>query len=150
MGTIATRALVAATLLLCGGSWAQSVYRCETQGRISYSHEPCIGAKVVDTTPTQGLDRSSGVSRKGADVGREERRKGMHDALRPLTGRSHEEMKVVERRRQLPAKAQLECQWLDVQLPMQERTASSATAKDRESLETRLFLSRSQYRNLGC
>lgn len=32
---------------------AQTVYRCGSGGRVVYSHEPCVGAKAVDTTPTQ-------------------------------------------------------------------------------------------------
>ncbi|WP_332776113.1 hypothetical protein [Polaromonas sp.] len=29
----------------------KTVYRCETAGKVSYVHEPCIGAKEVDTAP---------------------------------------------------------------------------------------------------
>ena len=36
-------------------SSAQQVYRCESGGHVSYSHEPCLGAQAVDTTPTQRL-----------------------------------------------------------------------------------------------
>ena len=96
----------------CTGAHAQDVYRCEPQGKVSYSHEPCIGAIVVDTTLTQGLDKSTGVTKRGRDVQRAQHRKALHEALRPLTGKSHEEMKVAERRQKLPASVQLECQWL--------------------------------------
>lgn len=43
----------------------KTVYRCESAGKVAYSHEPCVGAREVDTTPTQGLDKMSGHSRKG-------------------------------------------------------------------------------------
>lgn len=99
---------------------AQAVYRCETQGRIGYSHEPCVGAKVIDTTPTQGLDKSTGASRKGSDVRREELNRKLNEAMRPLTGMSHEQTKVFERRFKLPATAQAECKLLDLRLPDQE------------------------------
>lgn len=36
---------------------AQTVYRCEAPGKVMYSHEPCVGAKAVDTTPTQGKNK---------------------------------------------------------------------------------------------
>ena len=47
---------------------AQPVYKCKSpQGKVAYSHEPCVGAQVVDTTPTQGLDRSMGFGRVLSD-----------------------------------------------------------------------------------
>jgi hypothetical protein len=143
--------VAAITIVSCTVAVAQTVYRCETaKGKVSYSNEPCIGAKVVDTTPTQGLDKSSGVSRKGSDVQREQTRKALNEALRPLTGKSHEEMKVAERRYKLPASVKLECQWLDAQLPAQEAAVKSGDAQSKEKSEAQLFLSRSRFRNLGC
>lgn len=145
------KALAAFTAAVCCNvAHAQAVYRCEAKGKVSYSHEPCVGATVVDTTPTQGLDKSSGVSRKGRDVRREENSKMFNDAVRPLTGRSHEEAKILHRRFKLPASVKLECQWLDARLPAQEAAVKKAGAASREAAETRLFLSRSRYRNLGC
>ena len=129
---------------------AQSVYRCETNGRVGYSHEPCVGAKVVDTTPTQGLDKSTGVSRKGRDVQREELNRKLNEAMRPLTGRSHEQTKVFERRIKLPATAQVECKLLDVRLPDQERSVLTSTQAARAEEEVQLFLSRKRFRELGC
>ena len=61
------------------------VYRCETAGKVSYSDAPCVGAKEIDTTPTQGMDKMTGASRKGADVQRAEHNALMADALKPLT-----------------------------------------------------------------
>ena len=62
------------------------VYRCETAGKVSYSDAPCVGAKEIDATPTQGMDKMTGTSRKGADVRRDEQNAVMADALKPLTG----------------------------------------------------------------
>jgi hypothetical protein len=39
------------------------VYRCETAGKVSYSDAPCVGAKEIDATPTQGMDKMTGASR---------------------------------------------------------------------------------------
>lgn len=63
-----TASLAAAALLALaplGASAQQAVYRCDQGGKIGYSHEPCLGGKVIDATPTQGMDKMSGVSRKG-------------------------------------------------------------------------------------
>ena len=64
------------------------VYRCETAGKVSYSDAPCVGAKEIDAIPTQGMDKMTGASRKGADVRRDEHNALMADALKPLTGMS--------------------------------------------------------------
>jgi hypothetical protein len=45
-----------------------SVYRCETNGKVSYSDAPCVGARVIDATPTQGMDKMTGQSREGSNV----------------------------------------------------------------------------------
>lgn len=115
---------------------AQSVYRCETQGRIGYSHEPCVGAKVIDTTPTQGLDKSTGASRKGHDVRREELNRKLNEAMRPLTGMSHEQTKVFERRFKLPASAQAECKLLDMRLPDQEQMVRNSAQAARAEVNS--------------
>lgn len=44
---------------------AQTVYRCEGGGRVAYSHEPCVGAKAVDTTPTQSAGPAAPECGKG-------------------------------------------------------------------------------------
>ena len=147
------RLLVSAVIALasCSVALAQPVYRCESaKGQVSYSNEPCIGATVVDTTPTQGLDKSSGVSRKGRDVQREQTRKALNEAARPLTGMSHEERKVFERRFKLPASVKLECQWLDARLPAEAAAVKNGDVKSREEAEAQLFLSRNRFRSLGC
>ena len=131
-------------------SQAQPVYRCEEGGKVRYSHEPCVGAKVVDTTPTQGLDKSSGVSRKGRDVRRDEINRTLNEAMHPLTGRSHEETKVFERRLKLPALSKGECSLLDQQIPQQARAAKTAAAAGKADAELRLYESRARFRELGC
>ena len=128
---------------------AQAVYKCVTERSVAYSNEPCLGAQVVDTTPTQGMDKSSGVSRKGEAVQNTEYRKAMADALKPLTGMDAQQLQTAGKRRKLATAEQLECKLLDKQLPQQEAlTASpeSSTAKT----TTALFESRRRYRELGC
>ena len=76
-------ATLSVCLLISTSVLAQkSVYRCETAGKVSYSHEPCVGAKEIDATPTQGMDKMTGQSRKGRDVLRHEQDGVMADALK--------------------------------------------------------------------
>jgi hypothetical protein len=100
---------------------AQTVYKCESKGAITYSHEPCIGAQVVDTTPTQGLDKSSGSSRKGADVRQIEQSKAMADALRPIFGETPAQREKRHRRFKLPPGDRMECDDLDSRLLRQRQ-----------------------------
>ena len=129
---------------------AQRVYRCETKGKVTYSHEPCVGAKVVDTTPTQGLDKFTGQSRKGNDVRRDEHNRLMSDVMRPLTGKSHAEMEVQRRRYKLSPADQRECRMLDERLAMDEAAVRQASPGMAQQAEAKLFLSRHRYRELRC
>ena len=74
-----------------------------------YSHEPCLDAQVVDTTPTQGLDKSSGTSRKGADVQKSETNKAMAKALEPIFGETAEQYELRHKRFKLSPKDRAEC-----------------------------------------
>jgi len=132
------------------GTWAQTVYRCESNGRATYSHEPCPGAKAVDTTPTQGLDKSSGVSRKGADVRRDETNRTFSEAMRPITGKTHEERITSHRRFKLSASAQAECKVLDERIPREHAAELKATPATLKGAQFALFRSRARYRELGC
>ncbi len=131
-------------------SYAQTVYRCETDAQISYSHEPCVGAKAVDTTPTQGLDKSSGKSRKGADVRRAELNKAVGEAMRPLTGLDAEQRVAQQRRFKLPPAAKLECQLLDARLERQATAERTARPERLPDAQQALFESRQRYREMGC
>lgn len=129
---------------------AQTVYRCEAQGKVVYSHEPCVGAKPVDTTPTQGLDKSSGKSRKGADVRRAETDKMFGDAMRPITGLDHKQRDTLHRRFKLPHAAKLECAVLDTRLTSHEAAERNAAPQSLKAAQQELFESRKRYRELSC
>lgn len=124
-------------VVTAGSTIAQPVYRCDAGGKVVYSHDPCPGAREVDTTPTQGLDKSSGQSRKGKDVRDSEFNKAMADAMRPLLNETPEERQRRHRRAKLGAAASAECYALDPKL----KAAKS---------ETELFELRKRYRELGC
>lgn len=140
---------VFASLSLSAAS-AQTVYKCESKGSVVYSHEPCVGAKTVDTTATQGLDKSSGTSRKGADVRQIEQNRALTKALRPLLNETEAQRDTRHRRFKLPPGDKLECAKLDARLPVQETALHKAAKADAPSAELALFESRKRYRELRC
>lgn len=144
------RLAVLGIALYASAAAAQTVYRCEAQGKVVYSHEPCVGAKPVDTTPTQGLDKSSGKSRKGADVRRAETDKMFGDAMRPITGLDQQERATLHRRFKLPHAAKLECAALDARLTDQEAAERNAAPQTLKAAQQELFESRKRYRELSC
>lgn len=144
-------AVVAGLVTMASTVHSQAVYRCEAQGKVSYSHEPCVGAKAVNTTPTQGLDKSSGKSRKGADVRKAEIDKTMSEAMRPITGLDHEQHQTLHRRFKLPHAAKLECAVLDTRLASHEADERAAgSPKDLQTAQQSLFESRKRFRDLRC
>lgn len=131
-------------------SAAPPVYRCETNGRVAYSDSPCVGAKIIDATPNQGVDKMSGQSRKGAEVQRAETNNAFDDALTPLTGKSRGDMEVLRRRVRLSSQDQAECARLDRQLPALEGGGGSSDAKARAEAEVRLYQTRKRFFDLKC
>jgi hypothetical protein len=117
---------------------------------VVYTHEPCLGAKSVDTTATQGLDKSSGQSKKGADVRKIENNKAMAEALQPLFNETPSQREVRHRRFKLPVDQKLECAKLDEQLPVQEATLRNMNKVGAAKSELVLFESRKRFRELRC
>ena len=126
------------------------VYRCETAGKVSYSDAPCVGAKEIDTTPTQGMDKMTGASRKGADVQRAEHNALMADALKPLTGMTPEQYRVHKHRFKLSPRDKAECTRLDTELPELKQRAAIAPASDKALAEVELYKARKQFNDLNC
>lgn len=144
-----------AMLCLAPASHAQAqaqkpVYRCETAGKVAYSHEPCVGAREVDATPTQGMDKMTGQSRKGADVLRHEREGAFAQAIKPLTGMTPEQYRVHSRRIQLSAQDQRECSRLDAALPELRQQAATAAASQKAAAEVELYKGRKRFNDLNC
>ncbi|MDP9918540.1 hypothetical protein J2W24_004200 [Variovorax boronicumulans] len=146
------RLLLTLPLLLTtfSASAAPPVYRCETAGKVSYSDSPCVGAKVIDATPNQGVDQMSGKSRKGRDVQRTELNHAFDDALRPLTGKSRDQMDVMRQRIKLPARDQGECRQLDIRLPELEAATLRDTGASKAKADVDLYQSRKRYFDLKC
>ena len=146
------RTFVLASLLIstvCAAA-APTVYRCETNGRVNYSDEPCVGAKVIDVTPTQGADKMTGRSSKGQEVQREEFHSTLDNATRPLHGLSHDEMGIRRRRYKLSSAEQLQCATLDQQLPALEEKASKTAGAAKGQADVALYQARKRAFDLKC
>lgn len=131
-------AVIAISVTAHAQSGGAMTYKCVTGKKVTYTDEPCVGAKVVDTTPTQGLDRISGTSRKGADVIKTEHNKMMADALRPLLGQTPEERAKAIKRVSLSPQDKLECYVLDGQI------------LDPRMQEVALYQARKRFKDLKC
>lgn len=128
----------------------KTVYRCETAGRVSYSDAPCVGAQEIDATPTQGMDKMTGKSRKGRDVQRAEYNAAMADAIQPLTGMRAEEYKVYQRRFQLSPADKFECTRLDHRLPGLKQAVQTADPRALAQAEVELYKARKRFNDLNC
>lgn len=128
----------------------ERVDRCETSGKVAYSDGPCVGAKVIDATPTQGADKMGGASRKGREVQRDEFTTTLDNATRPLHGRSHNEMNVLRRRVNLPGRDQQQCAQLDGILPTLETDVGRATGEAKARADVDLYKARKQFFDLKC
>lgn len=137
------RKLFAVAVLVAAGSSSHAAdpptYKCVDGKKVSYSDEPCIGATMVDTTPTRGLDKSTGVVRKGADAWRDLHNEAMADAFKPLLNETPAQRESRHRRAKLTPNEFLECAMLD------KRVADSP-ARDRQEL----YNDRKRYRDLKC
>lgn len=145
------RILAIALLAFCVHADAQ-VYRCEVEGKVNYSDAPCLGAKRVDVTPTQGASHWSGERRRGEDVRRDEFRRTLNEATRPLHGKSYEEMKPNYRRsanRLTPAE-HAECGALDMRMKRLEDAEESASGRELEATQRQLLNDRQRYLSLKC
>ena len=129
---------------------SRTVYKCEAKGKVVYSDSPCLGADVIDVTPTRGLNKSSGREQVGPDVRHERHRELMAEALRPLTGKSAEEMQVLGQRQKLAPALRAECVELDGAIARGEAVEQSATAESKRTVQRDLFIARKRYREVGC
>lgn len=130
---IALAVAVVATAAMAQGP----VYKCSENGKTSYSHVPCLNATVVDTTPTQGLDKSTGKSMKGEDVKAEIRRQQKSESFyKPLFGETAEETNRRHRRAKFTPEDRAACYKLD---PLMQ------SEKGERLLEVRM-----QYYKLNC
>jgi hypothetical protein len=138
MKNVLVMALIAISATAHAQPGGAMTYKCVTGGKVTYTDEPCVGAQVVDTTPTQGLDKLSGKSRKGADVNRIEFNEGMSKALKPLMGQTPKEYEKTLKRVYLSPQEKFECSMLDGQI------------LDERLQEVALYKARKRFKDLKC
>lgn len=133
---------------------SREAFRCEVNGKVVYTDQPCLGAKKVDTEPTRGMNMNSGRVMVGKDVQQEIYREQMATALKPLTGMDKKQYALHHKRFQLPASAKFECQRLDQSIPEAEINERSAQKSgDRTNLlrvQQDLLQQRQRFVKLGC
>jgi hypothetical protein len=125
---------------------SRTIFKCEANGKIVYSDEPCLGAKRIDAQPTRGADSYSGTRRIGEDVRREQWRESLVGALRPISGVDAQQFDALVRRRGLGANAQQECRQLEREIVQLEKAETAAN----EALQRELFASRKRYKEIRC
>lgn len=126
------------------------VYKCNVTGTVTYTDEPCLGAQRVDVTPTQGVDKLTGTSRKGADVRAAEYNRRMAEALKSVFGETPEQRATRHKRGRLTPTEQGTCYDLDRILHRLERQERETANAAHQRTQAELLEKRSQYRQIGC
>lgn len=129
---------------------SRTMYKCTNDKVVSYSDQPCLGAKKLVVVPTRGVNKLSGKERIGPDVAREQHREMFAEAIRPLTGMSTAQYELFHRRYRLGAAAHAECNQLDPVLLKTEQAEAAADRSARPAVQQRLFVLRKRYTELGC
>lgn len=92
----------------------------------------------------------TGQSRKGKDVQTVEMNTALDTAVRPVTGRTHEEMDVVRRRIKLNSQEQAECTNLDGKLPGLKADATGSSGNSKARADVELYNARKRFFDLKC
>ena len=129
---------------------AQQVYRCEVNGQVSYSNEPCQGAKVVNTTPAQSSDKTSDQQQKNLDALKAELERNNATKTRALTAKAPEDPEVARRRENLTPLAKHSCSLLDQSLPQLREDAAHGTPENKEKADIQLYKARKAFQDLRC
>lgn len=128
---------------------SRTVFRCEIEGKVTYSDAPCKGAQKVEVEPTRGLS-TTGRERPGSDVQREHQREALDQAVRPLTGLDTEEMNVVRKRQRLSPAARSECGRLDAAIGTLERREQGSRGAALTAVQDELLVKRTRFLELRC
>lgn len=126
------------------------IYKCEVGGKITYTDEPCLGAKRMDIEPSRGLDKFSGKQMTGADVRQEIHHEMMADAIRPLTGLDRKAYAVEVRRYKLSGNSKAECRALDHAIARSEAIEPTSSSETLPTVQRDLLVLRKRYQVLGC
>lgn len=104
---------------------------------------------MIDATSTQGMDNMTGRTSKGKEVRRDEFNRMFDGAVRPLTGKSTEEMNVVRRRVHYLAKSGA-VPALGGRLARLEAAVPATAARDKAKADFDLYQARKQFFDLKC
>lgn len=130
---------------------SRTIYKCEVDGKVAYTDQPCLGAQRLDVVVTRGVDKLSGTVRRGADVAREQRQEGFARALKPLTGMNEQQFATASRRQLLDAGSQRECRTLEASiLDNEQRERRSRAREAMDALQHETLALRQRYHKLGC
>jgi hypothetical protein len=129
---------------------SRSVFKCVDKGRTVFSDEPCPGAERIEVEPNRGVNGSTGVTRKGADVQREEHREALAEAVKPLTGMNAKQLDKASQRMRLEPPTRTECAHLDRSIDALETRERALQPNQRAAVQQLLFVDRQRYRKLGC
>lgn len=129
---------------------SRTVYKCQDAGRTVYTDSPCMAAETIEAQPTRGLNHATGKELIGRDVRHERHRETMAEALRPLTGMDAAQLDRAGRRSSLSPEVRQECLRLERDLPVAEQRERLADAAQRTTVQQRLLLMRSRFREIGC
>ncbi len=128
----------------------RTVYKCEVNGKIVYSDDPCLGAKKLEIEPTRGMNKATGREQVGRDVQLEHNKEAMQEVFRPFHGMDGKQLDKFERRMKLVPAARTECNRLDQSIPEQEALEQRAGAQERPGVQKQLLALRMRARDLGC
>lgn len=130
---------------------SRTIYKCEANGKIAYTDQPCLGAQRLDVVPTRGVNKLSGQIRTGADVAREQRQEILARAIKPISGMNEQQFSTEVRRHQLDASAQRECRVLEADILENEALERRGVARESmASLQHDTLALRQRYGKLRC
>lgn len=129
---------------------ARTVYKCNINGKVAYSDDPCVGAQRIDVEPTRGLNKTTGSEVTGKDVSLEKQREQFADVVKPLTGLTPKQLEVQTRRYNLSPENNAECNKLDVSIAENEAQERTAQANAKPPIQHSLFVQRKRFRELKC
>ncbi len=129
---------------------SRTVFKCVDKGKTVFSDDPCPGAEKIEVVPNRGVSNSTGMTRKGADVQREEHREAVAEAVKPLTGMTAKELDIAGRRLRLEPPARAECASLDRSISALESRERALPPSQRAAVQQQLLVDRQRYRKLGC
>lgn len=129
---------------------SRTVFKCEVNGKITYSDEPCLGAKKLKIEPTRGMSPSTAISPAGNDVARENWRESISNAVKPITGLNSKEYSKSANRHGLSSQDLQECRSLDRLIENTEATERTASSSTKPAVQQTLLEQRQRYRTLRC